>query len=218
MHRLVSVIRDLILRRWRIVAAKLTFSNRLFAIAFFVTVQLVSSIFLYHLYTIGKLAKALESILNNDNLPDATSAIILVCINFFVFVRSLPTVYERFRNRITRIVVHLHVLIGILSLCFQLILMFASTCMLCGILDGEHITPIRSPAKCLYFSIVTWTTLGYGDYKPSETLQMWAAIEALIGYLFMALLVAVLVQTISFRENDPPSEYWPWPTDKETRD
>lgn len=40
-----------------------------------------------------------------------------------------------------------------------------------------------------YFSVVTWTTLGYGDYKPIEDLKIWVIIEALMGYIFMGLLV-----------------------------
>ncbi|MEA3064239.1 MAG: voltage-gated potassium channel [Sphingomonadales bacterium] len=44
----------------------------------------------------------------------------------------------------------------------------------------------------LYFSIVTWTTLGYGDVNPVHELRMFAAIEALYGYIFLGLIVGVL--------------------------
>jgi hypothetical protein len=40
-----------------------------------------------------------------------------------------------------------------------------------------------------YFSVVTWTTLGYGDYKPIEELKIWVMAEALMGYVYMGLLV-----------------------------
>lgn len=46
-------------------------------------------------------------------------------------------------------------------------------------------------ADALYFSTVTWTTLGYGDIHPSADARAYAAIEAFFGYLFMGLMVAV---------------------------
>lgn len=47
--------------------------------------------------------------------------------------------------------------------------------------------------KSFYFSIVTWTTLGYGDVIPLEDARPVAAIEALLGYVVMALLIAVVL-------------------------
>lgn len=45
-----------------------------------------------------------------------------------------------------------------------------------------------------YFSIVTLTTLGYGDVVPNSTaFRNTAAIEALIGQLYLAVIVARLV-------------------------
>jgi len=46
----------------------------------------------------------------------------------------------------------------------------------------------------LYYSFVTMTTLGYGDIVPrSSSARMFAAIEALMGQLYLAVLVARLV-------------------------
>jgi len=42
----------------------------------------------------------------------------------------------------------------------------------------------------LYYSIVTFTTLGYGDIVPNNELRLIAASEALLGALLIALLVA----------------------------
>lgn len=50
----------------------------------------------------------------------------------------------------------------------------------------------------LYFSAVTFTTLGYGDIQPgSDTTKLLASIESLLGALLMALLVAVLARRIT---------------------
>jgi Ion channel len=46
----------------------------------------------------------------------------------------------------------------------------------------------------LYFTIVTWTTLGYGDVLPvNQWTRAVAAGEALTGYFIMAMLIAALV-------------------------
>ena len=44
----------------------------------------------------------------------------------------------------------------------------------------------------LYFSIVTWTTLGYGDFQPTGAFKLFAAIEAVYGYVFLGLLVGLI--------------------------
>lgn len=46
----------------------------------------------------------------------------------------------------------------------------------------------------LYFSTVTWTTLGYGDYSPIENLRLLAAGQAVIGYIFLGLIVGLLIE------------------------
>ena len=52
---------------------------------------------------------------------------------------------------------------------------------------GQSVAP-------LYFSLVTMTTLGYGDIVPiSQAARMMAATEAFIGQLYIAVLVARLV-------------------------
>jgi hypothetical protein len=45
--------------------------------------------------------------------------------------------------------------------------------------------------ECLYFSIVTFTTLGYGDYAPITQYQLLAVSEAFIGAFSIALFVLV---------------------------
>lgn len=43
----------------------------------------------------------------------------------------------------------------------------------------------------LYFSIVTFTTLGYGDFQPAVELRLLASFEALFGYVFLGFSVAI---------------------------
>ena len=42
----------------------------------------------------------------------------------------------------------------------------------------------------IYFSIVTFTTLGYGDFQPDQRLRLLSAMQALVGYAYLGFLVA----------------------------
>jgi uncharacterized protein YjbI with pentapeptide repeats len=55
--------------------------------------------------------------------------------------------------------------------------------------SGEEYDPTFR--ECLYFSVVTFTTLGYGDYSPKDSFQLIAVLEAFLGAFTMALFVLV---------------------------
>jgi len=44
----------------------------------------------------------------------------------------------------------------------------------------------------IYFSGTTWTTVGYGDISASENIRLLTTVEALNGYLAMAILIALV--------------------------
>ena len=48
--------------------------------------------------------------------------------------------------------------------------------------------------ECLYFSAVSFSTLGYGDLVPNETYRLVASGEALLGAALMALFVVALTR------------------------
>lgn len=61
---------------------------------------------------------------------------------------------------------------------------------------GPHPTPL-SP---LYFSVVTFTTLGYGDVRPASTAaQILAMSEVICGYLMLGGLLAILSNKMARR-------------------
>jgi len=51
-----------------------------------------------------------------------------------------------------------------------------------------------SPWTALYFSAVTFTTLGYGDFEPTPDMRWLAGLEAFAGAALMALFVVALAR------------------------
>lgn len=61
-------------------------------------------------------------------------------------------------------------------------------------LAGELADPIGRRSVLVYFSFVTLTTAGYGDIVPATGLtRILAALEAILGQFYLAILVAGLV-------------------------
>ncbi|MBT0106844.1 ion channel [Vibrio vulnificus] len=58
---------------------------------------------------------------------------------------------------------------------------------------------VKNTYESFYFSIVTWTTLGYGDCLPTEGIRHIAAIEALFGYIMMAIFMSLLLAVFTSR-------------------
>lgn len=53
-----------------------------------------------------------------------------------------------------------------------------------GIMPEEYTT-----LDTLYFSVVTFSTLGYGDFKPAPSAQGFAAAQAILGNLHLGIIV-----------------------------
>ena len=84
---------------------------------------------------------------------------------------------------------------GLMIVAFSMIFRFL------GISQGPDAPPAR-PLDALYFSIVTFSTLGYGDFTPSPPARMFAAIEAIIGNLHLGFVVGSVMAAIG-RSHDP---------------
>jgi Ion channel len=64
-------------------------------------------------------------------------------------------------------------------------------------------TPSMNGFNAFYFSFVTLSTVGYGDITPvSKVARMLAAMEAITGLLYMAVLIARLVALYSSPKSD----------------
>lgn len=64
-------------------------------------------------------------------------------------------------------------------------------------LELDWVTNLGNFMKCLYFSIVTFTTLGYGDISPVGYGRAVAALEACLGTFVLALYVVTFVKKMT---------------------
>lgn len=81
------------------------------------------------------------------------------------------------------------------------ILLFALVYYYFGVMRGSDLI-IGELLTSIYFSIVTWTTLGYGDYSPVYSLRLVSAFEALFGYLYMAIVVGMLLNILTSKSKN----------------
>lgn len=59
--------------------------------------------------------------------------------------------------------------------------------------DDLKICQITSIWDGIYFSLITLTTVGYGDVTPTLHARSTAAFEAITGYVIMGLVISVLI-------------------------
>jgi hypothetical protein len=96
--------------------------------------------------------------------------------------------------------------IGMTLYTFGVVMCFAYAYMQLGIHSAEA-GDTKDPTTCLYFSAVTFTTLGYGDFAPTPDARLIAAFEAFFGYLFLgtyAAAIVVLLQRLG--KSDRPNQ------------
>jgi Ion channel len=94
------------------------------------------------------------------------------------------------RNTVQTAIIRFLVLLMLLGLLCNWILLYAVAYSYLGLIDNDKV--VREPLTSLYFSVVTWTTLGYGDIRPSLETRLVAASEALLGYVWMGLFIGTL--------------------------
>ena len=72
-----------------------------------------------------------------------------------------------------------------------------------SILQGGSVLTSREN-ELLYFSLVTLSTIGYGDIVPVDPeVRMLAALEGLVGVLYIAITVAILVSAFRHQHDRP---------------
>ncbi len=81
------------------------------------------------------------------------------------------------------------------------LLVFAIIYWKSGLISSNQLVKI-SFFDAIYFSITTWTTLGYGDFSPPEHLRLITSVQAILGYLGMGVsifLISLWMQSIKDR-------------------
>ena len=68
-----------------------------------------------------------------------------------------------------------------------------------GLRDATGLSDSVSALDGLYFSVVTFTTLGFGDLQPFPQGRLSAALQALCGYVYLGLGIGLAVN--GFRTN-----------------
>ena len=77
-----------------------------------------------------------------------------------------------------------------------------------GLLNGGECCEIVSLLDALYFSTVTFSTLGYGDFSPCDgtVSRMMASGEALIGNIHLGVFVAAIFLSVNDKSNEQPKD------------
>ena len=96
-----------------------------------------------------------------------------------------------------RPVIDVHTVLGAICIYVLIGMMFAFTYATIDLLGSEPFfvqTKVATTADYLYFSFVTITTVGYGDFTAASGLgRALASLEALLGQVYLVTVVATIV-------------------------
>ncbi|MFV0444910.1 MAG: potassium channel family protein [Planctomycetaceae bacterium] len=90
---------------------------------------------------------------------------------------------------------------------------FASLYQRVGLIDGDG-NRVESFLDCLYFSVVTLSTVGYGDITPMPAARPIVIIEIICGFMLLAVLMGLSASLFTPRRSDrdePKPELAPKP-------
>jgi len=87
---------------------------------------------------------------------------------------------------------------------FEIVIGFAALFLKIGSIWNSQCDPITLKSEALYFSVVTITTLGYGDYYPSVTLSRWlCCAETIMGFVLVVLVIGSFLSGVKNFRNVP---------------
>ena len=99
-------------------------------------------------------------------------------------------------------------ILGLLSVYLLIGMSFAALFGTIAVISDEPFfaqTKTAEPVDFTYFSLVTLSTVGYGDLTAANPMpRMLAAIEGLLGQLYLVTVVAVAVSRVRRRGSQPP--------------
>ncbi len=99
-------------------------------------------------------------------------------------------------------------ILGLLSVYLLIGMTFAALFTTIAVISDESFfteTKNAEPVDFTYFSFVTLSTVGYGDFTAANPMpRMLSAIEGLLGQLYLVTVVAVAVSRVRPRRRQPP--------------
>lgn len=134
----------------------------------------------------------LRGLTRSGTIPILPAAILLITL---ALVASMTIVWMAMRIRMTFL--RLLTYVGLQA---YIIFIYALIYRSVGLIDGAGET-LRDTGTGLYFSLITWTTLGYGDVHPPESLRLLAGSQAILGYISMGILVALILHWLTSQQN-----------------
>ena len=121
----------------------------------------------------------------------AAAIIAALCFSHLIFIDTLFDAHAKSTGR-GKLLRNLGWSVSYVSL---FVVLYAGLFSLGGIAQGG--SPVTGDLSLsLFLSAMTWTTVGYGDVTPAGGFsRIVAGMEAMNGYLVMAIFIAALVQT-----------------------
>ena len=126
-----------------------------------------------------------------DDSTDPTGVFFVLNV---LLVGACPVVIAR--ALVKRRIIDIHTVLGAICIYVLIGMIFAFLYASIGLIEGSFFvqTTHATLPNFLYFSYVTETTVGYGDFTAAGSLgQTIAAFEALVGQLYLVTVVAVVV-------------------------
>jgi len=110
---------------------------------------------------------------------------LMLIFAFVILIGMIPLFMNLSRGYFTLLLGYLagHIIVTLLAYALQY--------WHAGIVASDN-SVINNFQDSLYFSVTTWTTLGYGDFVPIQKMRLATSLEVLTGFISMAITVSFI--------------------------
>jgi hypothetical protein len=129
-------------------------------------------------------------------------SIAVVIVNFLFFIQSFWFLYFAHpgKRKLDLVVFVAEQIISMFVFIIVIVAAFANIYSMYTLSYNNHdVHP--NIWTSLYFSIVTWTTLGYGDLSPTEKVRKFASAEVVIGWIALTMLLSGITRAFTRIDN-----------------
>ncbi|QZP17557.1 hypothetical protein K6112_05920 [Methylophilales bacterium] len=151
--------------------------------------------------TVASLIIILINILFFDNNQSVSQYFLKILIVSITIVELFREIFKTkiIDSHIISSAISIYVLVGIFwYLLFMFLLMIDPDSF-----DIRNFNPEMVSIDMIYFSFTTLTTLGYGDITPvSYTAKMWSITEAMMGVMFLAVMISRVVSLFGSKKKN----------------